>query len=72
MLEAKEAEREAASRRAAPPEELERRARLEGLMLSRARVTAELAAARDDRHRALLQRSLEHLDAALAAFDDAP
>lgn len=44
------------------PAERERQARRDGLLLSRARVVRDLAAVRSDQHRALLERTLAHLD----------
>ena len=44
----------------------ERRARVDGLRLARAKTVADLAKARDDRHRAMLQKSLDFLDNDLA------
>ena len=55
-------------RRAAPrlsSAERDRRARAAGLLLSRARIVRDLDAARDARYRALLQLTLEHVDAEL-------
>lgn len=61
--------------RAAPRPELtaadrERAARRDRLRLSRAKTLADLAKARDDRHRAMLQTSLEFLDHELAKDDE--
>jgi hypothetical protein len=65
---AAEAEREARSRPALTPEEAALRERRNGLLLARARTVASLEAAADPRYRALLERSLAHLDAELAAL----
>jgi hypothetical protein len=64
------AEEERASRRkpAVSVEQRERQARRAGLLLSRARILKDLEAADDDRYRALLERTLAHLDAELEAF----
>ena len=62
----------AASDRARPsasPEEREREARRSTLQLSRARTLQDLQVACDRRHRALLEQTLQHLDAALAELD---
>ncbi len=48
----------------------ERLARLHGLRLSRSKTLADLEKSRDDRHRAMLQKSLEFLDNELAKDDD--
>jgi hypothetical protein len=39
-----------------------------GLHLSRAKVLSDLHSARDDRHRAVLQKALEHIDRELAGL----
>ena len=66
---AAEAEREARARPTITAEEAALRERRNGLLLSRSRTVDSLAAARDPRYRALLERSLEHLDAELAALE---
>ena len=48
----------------------ERLARRDSLRLSRSKTLADLAKARDDRHRAMLQRSLDFLDNELAKEDE--
>lgn len=48
----------------------ERCARVEGLRLARAKTVADLAKARDDRHRAMLHKSLEFLERELAKNDE--
>ena len=65
---AAEAEREARSRPVLTSEESAFRERRNGLLLARARTVASLEAATDPRYRALLERSLAHLDAELAAL----
>jgi hypothetical protein len=66
------AEEEKASRRkpAFTTEERERRSKQAGLLLSRAKIVKDLAAAADPRYRTLLERTLAHLDAQLAAAGD--
>jgi hypothetical protein len=49
----------------------ELRARRESLMLSRKRTEAMLQSSRDEAFRRLQQRTLEHLDAELAALESA-
>ena len=62
------AEEEKVSRRkpVVTTEERERRSRQAGLLLSRAKIVNDLEAAADPRYRALLERTLAHLDAQLA------
>jgi hypothetical protein len=66
------AEEEKASRRkpAVTAEERERQSTQAGLLLSRAKIVKDLEAAADPRYRTLLERTLAHLDAQLAAADD--
>ena len=44
----------------------ERLARMDGLRLARAKTVADIARAHDERHRAMLEKSLEFLDNELA------
>ncbi len=69
QLGAREAEKEARAKPKLTAAELEQRARKEGLQLSRARIVRELEAARNEGYRALLERTLAHLDAELARFE---
>jgi hypothetical protein len=58
--------------RAKPPTtaaEREHHARRAGLLLSRTRVVNDLAAATDPRHRALLERTLDHIDQELERME---
>lgn len=71
QLGAMEAEKEARAKPKLTTEELERRARKEGLQLSRARIVRDLEATHIERYRALLERTLAHLDAELAKFESA-
>lgn len=66
---ASEAEKEARAKPVLTAAELARRTRREGLTLSRARLEAALASSRDERYRALVERSLAHVDAELAELD---
>jgi hypothetical protein len=52
------------------PEQIAREQRRVGLALSRARTLSGLQAACNAQHRALLERTLAHLDAELAALGD--
>jgi hypothetical protein len=63
-----EAAREALARPTLTPEERERRQREASLRLTRARLLESIDAARDARHRELLERSLAHIDGELAAL----
>jgi hypothetical protein len=45
--------------------ELEQRSRREGILLVRARTLTTLQSAHDERYKALLQRTLDHLDSEL-------
>jgi hypothetical protein len=63
---AREAEADASRRPELSAEEVELRTRREGLLLARVRTLASLEAAADPRYRALLERTLAHLDAQLA------
>jgi hypothetical protein len=47
------------------PKDLERKAKRAGILLARTRTVTALESSRDDRYRALLQRTLEHLDSEL-------
>jgi hypothetical protein len=73
-IEAQQAEAEAArAAQAAPaatPEMRERQSRREGLLLSRSRALSALQGACHASHRALLERTLAHLDEALQALDE--
>jgi hypothetical protein len=48
--------------------ERERQSRKTGLLLARTKVLSDIENARDDRHRALLQRSLEYIDGQIEAL----
>ena len=63
------AEEERAARRkpTVSAEERERQSRRAGLELSRAKILKDLAGASDPRYRALLERTLAHLDAEIEA-----
>jgi hypothetical protein len=51
------------------PAEMERQTQREGLLLSRTRTLTSLQGACDARYRALLERTLAHVDAELARLD---
>jgi hypothetical protein len=65
QIAAAEAAKQAREGRELTAAERERRARREGLLLSRAKIVRELEAARDARHRAMLERALAHVEAEL-------
>jgi hypothetical protein len=71
QLAASEAAREAKTRPAMSAREVERRTRQNSLQLSRSRILKELEAARNQGYRALLERTLAHLDGELAGLEAA-
>ncbi len=64
-MQAAQAEKAARAKPPASPAERELQARRAGLLLARTNVVNELRTARDPRHRALLERTLVHLDGEL-------
>jgi hypothetical protein len=58
--EAKESSKKKPTRR-----EIEQKSKREGILLARTRTVAAMETTRDDRYRALLQRTLDHLDSEL-------
>jgi hypothetical protein len=46
--------------------EIERKSKREGILLARSHAASALESTRDDRYRALLKRTLDHLDSELA------
>jgi len=65
----RKAEAEASGKKTLGRDEIEKRSRRESISLSRARTVAALESTVDERYRALLQRTLEHLDSELAKLD---
>ena len=65
QIAAAEAERQTRERPELTAAERELRGRREQLLLSRAKIVSDLAAAREERHRTLLERALAHIDAQL-------
>jgi hypothetical protein len=61
-------ERKAGQARARTPEEVERESRRQGLLLSRTKIVRDMENARDDRHRASLQKALDFLDSQIATL----
>lgn len=64
-----ERQREVAARRTLTPEQVERAKRRETLTLSRTSTLQSLQGACHAQHRALLERTLTHIDAEIAAID---
>jgi len=61
----REAEAEKLSKQKASPVDIEQKAKREGILLARARTSSVLESTRDERYRALLKRTLDHLDSEL-------
>jgi hypothetical protein len=57
------ADRKPSSKPVLSTEALELQSRKAGLLLSRRRIVRDLENAKDDRHRAVLQRALDYIDA---------
>lgn len=57
------ADRKASSKPVLSGEALERQSRQAGLLLSRTRIVRDIENAKDDRHRAVLQRALDYIEA---------
>jgi hypothetical protein len=64
-----EAEIQNSSKKKPSPREIEQRSKREGILLARSRTASALESARDERYRALLQRTLDHLDSELAKLE---
>ena len=64
QAETKNSAKEKLSRR-----EIEQKSKREGILLVRSRTLSALESTRDERYRALLQRTLAHLDSELANLD---
>jgi hypothetical protein len=62
--------RERRALRSLTPAEIDRQARRDRLLLSRARTLEALQGACDARYRGLLEKTLEHLDAQLKSIED--
>ena len=69
QINAREAELQTSAKTTLAPLELERRAKREGLLLSRIRALNALQSTRDERYRVLLERALAHLDSQLAELE---
>jgi hypothetical protein len=66
----REAEAEKLRRNKPTSGEIEQKAKREGILLARSRAASVLESARDERYRALLKRTLDHLDSELAKLPD--
>jgi hypothetical protein len=51
------------------PREIEQRTKRQSILLARSRTVTAMESTADQRYRALLQRTLEHLDSELAKFE---
>jgi hypothetical protein len=71
QMDAAESARASAAKRQLTPEEAERQAARDGLLLSRARTLNALQGACDARYRALLETTLAHVDEELKKLDAA-
>jgi len=54
------------SKKKRSPHEIERSNKRESILLARARAVSAMESSRDERYRALLKRTLDHLDSELA------
>ena len=62
----RQAESNAPGKQRSTRKEVEQRAKREGIRLARSRTVTALESTQDQRYRALLERTLEHLDSELA------
>ena len=62
----REAEAKNAQKKKQSPVEVEKEVKRQGILLARSRAASALDSARDERYRALLKRTLDHLDSELA------
>ena len=69
QLAANEAEKEARAKPFLTDQEIERQTRKNSVQLSRSRILKDLETARNEGYRALLERTLAHLDAELAVIE---
>jgi hypothetical protein len=65
-----ESDRRDRAKAALTPAEMERQTQREGLLLSRSRTLASLQGACDARYRALLERTLAHVEGELKKLDE--
>lgn len=62
----REAEAKNARKKKPSPGEAEKEVKRQGILLARSRAASALESTRDERYRALLRRTLDHLDSELA------
>ena len=65
----READSQKSAKQILTPRQLELRSQREGILLARSRILCSLESACDSRYRALLERSLSHLDTQLARLE---
>ena len=65
----REAEAERLGKQKTSPVDIEQKTKREGIQLARARTAAVLESTRDERYRALLKRTLDHLDSELGKLE---
>jgi len=70
QIRAAEEKKETQRRGAVTPAERERQNRRAGLLLSRAKIAADLDAARDERHRGMLRQALEYIDGQINQLEE--
>ncbi len=65
----REAEAKTAGKKKLSRSEMEQQSKREGILLARSRTVTALESTSDERYRALLTRTLAHLDSELAKFE---
>jgi hypothetical protein len=65
----REAEAQKSAKAKPSPREIERNSKRESILLARSRTLSAMQSARDDRYRALLKRTLDHLDSELSKLE---
>ena len=65
----REAEKKDSGKKKPSRSELETKSKRDGILLARSRTVTALESTRDERYRALLQRTLDHLDSQLAELE---
>ena len=66
----RETEAEKQAKKKQSPVEIQQKAKREGILLARSRTASVLESTRDEKYRALLKRTLDHLDSELAKLPD--
>jgi hypothetical protein len=62
----RQSEKQTSAKKKPTRQEIEKKTKREGILLARSRAATALESTGDDRYRALLQRTLEHLDEELS------